>query len=71
MLSIFSVLILLNPLNIFSMFSSPRVLNLLNIPFINTKVFVVVYIYKNSGRPNPILISIYVKYSKYIASRIL
>ena len=53
--NMFSALILLNLLNIFSIFSPPRVLNLLNIPFISAEVFVVVYIYKNSGRPDPIL----------------
>ena len=39
----------------FSMFSSPGVLNLLNIPFISAEVFVVVCICENSGRPDPIL----------------
>ena len=39
----------------FSMFSSPGALNLLNIPFIGAEVFVVVCIYENSGRPDPIL----------------
>ena len=37
------------------MFSSPRALNLLNIPFIGAEVFAVVCICENSGRPNPIL----------------
>ena len=55
MFSMFSVLILLNPLNMFSMFSSPRALNLLNIPFIGAEVFAVVYICENSGRLDPIL----------------
>ena len=39
----------------FSMFSSPGALNLLNIPFIGAEVFVVVCICENSGRPDPIL----------------
>ena len=51
----FSVLILLNPLNMFSMFSPPRALNLLNIPFIGAETFVVVCTCENSGRPDPIL----------------
>ena len=55
-LSMFSVLILLNPLNMFSMFSPPGALNLLNILFIGAETFVVVCTYKNSGRPDPILI---------------
>ena len=55
-LSMFSILILLNPLNMFSMFSSPRALNLLNIPFIGAEVFVVVCICENSGCPDLILI---------------
>ena len=37
------------------MFSPPRVLNLLNIPFINAETFIVVCTYENSGRPDPIL----------------
>ena len=39
----------------FSMFSSPGALNLLNIPFIGAEVFAVVCICENSGRPDPIL----------------
>ena len=40
----------------FSMFSPPGALNLLNIPFISAEAFAVVCTCENSGRPDPILI---------------